>query len=52
MKNASYLILKALFILKIFKFLYFFLRLFFPLAVIALEDDQRQILKFITSSIN
>ena len=41
MKNVFYFIEKALFVLKIFKFLYFPLPLFFPLSVIVLEVDQR-----------
>ena len=39
MKNAFYFIWKALFVLEIFKFLYFCSSLFFYLSVIALEDD-------------
>ena len=39
MKNAFYFIEKALFVLEIFKFLYFHLPLFFSLSAIALEDD-------------
>ena len=35
MKNVFYCNIKALFVLEIFKFLYFFLRLFFPLSAIA-----------------
>ena len=49
MRNAFCFILKALFVLKIFRFLCFCLPLFFSLSALALEDDQRQILKFITS---
>ena len=41
MKDAFYFILKALFILKIFIFLYFHLPLFFSLSAIALELDPR-----------
>ena len=40
MKNAFYFIQKALFVLKIFKFLYFCPSLFFNLLAIALEDDK------------
>ena len=32
-------------------FLYFRLSLFFSLSAIALEDDRKQILKFMTSSV-
>ena len=39
LKDAFYFIEKALFILEIFKFLYFPLPLFFSLSAIALEDD-------------
>ena len=49
MKNAFYF-KKALFVLEIFKFLYFCLPLFFSLSAIALEVDPRKILKFMTSS--
>ena len=45
MKNVFYFIFKALFILEIFKFLYFRLPLFFALPAIALEGDSRKILK-------
>ena len=41
MKNAFYFIKKALFVLKIIKFLYFRPSLFFSLSTIALEDDRR-----------
>ena len=41
MKNAFYFIQKALFVLAIFNFLYFFPSLFFYLSAVALEDDQR-----------
>ena len=41
MKNAFYFILKALFVLEIFKFLYFRSSLFVSLSAIALEDDRR-----------
>ena len=41
MKNAFYFILKALFVLEIFKFLDFCPSLFFNLSAIALEDDRR-----------
>ena len=51
MKTAFYFIYKALFILEIFNFLYFCPSLFFCLSAIALEDDQREILKFMMSSI-
>ena len=40
-KNVFYFIQKALFILKIFKFLYFHLPLFFSLSAIALDVDPR-----------
>ena len=50
-KNVFYFIYKALFVLEIFKFLYFFLPLFFSLIAIALEIDSREILKFMMSSI-
>ena len=40
MKNILYLILKALFVLEIFRFLYFCLPLSFPLSPIALEIDR------------
>ena len=40
-KNAFYFILKALFVLEIFKFSYFCPPLFFSLSAIALEDDWR-----------
>ena len=39
MENASYFIWKALFVLYIFKFLYFRLTLFFCLSAITLEDN-------------
>ena len=39
MKNVFYFIQKALFTLKIFRFLYFPLVLFFPLPAIALDVD-------------
>ena len=42
--------MKALFVLKIFKFLYFHLPLLFSLSAIALELDPGKILKFMTSS--
>ena len=41
MKNAFYFIEKALFVLKIFKFLYFHPPLFLFLSATALEDDRR-----------
>ena len=41
MKNAFYFIQKALFVLEIFKFLYFRLPPFFSLSAIALEVDRR-----------
>ena len=41
MNNAFYFILKALSVLKIFKFLYFWPSLFFYLSAIALKDDRR-----------
>ena len=50
MKNVSYFIKKALFILKIFKVLYFRLPLFFSLSAIALEVDPRKILKLMMPS--
>ena len=40
MKNVSYFIFKALFVLEIFKFSYFCLSLFFSLSAIALEADR------------
>ena len=45
MKHVFYLILQALFIHEIFKFLYFHLPLFFSLSAIALEVDPRKISK-------
>ena len=51
MKNAIYFIKKALFVLKIIKFFCFRPSLFFSLSAIALEDDQRLILKFMMPSI-
>ena len=50
MKNVFYFIEKTLFILEIFKFLYFHLPLFFTLSAIALKVDPRKILKFMMSS--
>ena len=50
-KNAFYFIQNALFVLEIFKFFCFWPSLFFYLLAIALEDDWRQILKFMTSSV-
>ena len=50
MKNVFYFIEKALFVLEIFKFLYFRLPLFFTLSAIALEVDPRKILKFMMPS--
>ena len=41
MKNVFYFIYKALFVLEIFKFLYFCLPLFSPVSVNALEVDRR-----------
>ena len=41
MKDVFYFIQKALFVLKIFKFLYFHLSLIFFLSAIALELDSR-----------
>ena len=41
MKNVFYFIQKALFVLEIFKFLYFCPSLFFYQSAIALEDDRR-----------
>ena len=41
MKDVFYFIQKALFVLKIFKFLYFHLSLIFSLSAIALELDSR-----------
>ena len=52
MKNVFYFIKKALFILKIFKFLYFCLSLFFFLPAIALKADPRKILKFVINCLN
>ena len=45
MKNVFYFIKKALFILKIFKFLYFHLPLFFSLSATASVVGPRKILK-------
>ena len=42
--------LKALFVLEIFKFLYFRLPFFFSLSVIAVEVDLRKVLEFMMSS--
>ena len=42
MKNVFYFIEKALFVLEIFKFLYFRLPPFFSLSAIALEVDPRK----------
>ena len=50
MKDDFYFILKALFVIKIFNFLYFHLPLFFSVSDIALKLDPRSVLKFITSS--
>ena len=50
LKNAFYLIEKALFVLEILDFLYFRLPLLFSRRAIGLEDDLRQILKFMKSS--
>ena len=50
MKNVFYFIKKALFVLKIFKFLYFCLSLFFSLSAIAFEVDPRKVLKSMMSS--
>ena len=50
MKNGFYFILKALFVLEIFNFLYFCLPLFFSPSAIALEVYPRKILKFLTPS--
>ena len=50
MKNIFYFILKALFILEIFRFLYFGLPLFFSVSTIVLEVDPRKISKFMASS--
>ena len=50
MTNIFYFILKALFVLEIFEFLYFRLPLFFSLSTIALEVDPRKILKLVMSS--
>ena len=50
-KNVFYFIEKTLFILEIFKFLYFHLPLFFTLSAIALEVDPRKILKFMSSTV-
>ena len=41
-KNAFYFILKALFVLEIFKFLYFQLSFNFFLSVIGFGDDSRK----------
>ena len=51
MKNAFYFIKKALFVLEIIKFFCFRRSLFFSLSAIALEDDRRKILNFMTPSI-
>ena len=50
MKNVFYFILKALFVLEIFKFLYIRLPLFFSLSAIASAVDLRKIFKFMTPS--
>ena len=50
MKNVFYFVIKALFVLEIFKFLYFCLPLFFSLSAIALVVDGRKILKFMLPS--
>ena len=50
MKNVFFITSKKLFVLEIFKFLYFPLPLFFPLSAIALEVDPRKIWKFMMSS--
>ena len=50
MKNAFYFIRKALFVIEIFKCLHLTAPHCFT-SVIALEDDRRLILKFMTSSI-
>ena len=49
-KNVSYFIKKALFVLEIFKFVYFRLHLLFFLSGIALQVDSRNFFKFKTSS--
>ena len=50
LQNVFYFIKKALFVLEIFKFLYFCLPLFSSLSAIALEVDPRKILTFMMSS--
>ena len=45
MKNAFLFIFKALFVFKIFKFLYFRLSFFLSLSTIALDHDREYILK-------
>ena len=50
-KNVFYFIKEALFVLKIFKFLYFHLPLFFSLSAFASQVDPRKTLKFMMSSI-
>ena len=50
-KDVFYCIQKTLFVLEIFKFLYFRLPLLFSLAAITLKLDRRQILKFMTSTV-
>ena len=49
-KDVFQFIQKALFVLEIFKFLYFRLPLFFSLSAIALEVDSGKMAKFMTSS--
>ena len=50
MKNASYFIKNVLFVLELFKFLYFRLPLFFSLSAIVLEVDPIKILDIMMSS--
>ena len=50
MKNVFYFIEKALLVLKIFKFFYFRLPLFFSLSAIDLEVDPRKI--FVINGLN
>ena len=50
MKNVFYFILKALFVLEIFKFLYFCLPLVFSLSATASAVDPTKIFKFMTPS--
>ena len=50
MENVFYFIKEALFVLKIFDFMYFCLPLFFLLSAPALLVDPRKTLKFMSST--